>query len=375
MWFRRILMRYWMILVLVMVTASLTAEKATTDSVLHFIKDFPIEQQIDQLNRISYQSDIPDTLRIQLSTLALIKAEAIGDMVGQKLALNTQIVALLQEGRREEARAAYQQLRQLLEQEKHETEKQISSQIFFRNIFMLGFVLILNMAFWAYKRYVMKKKDTDSLAKVNDEYRERAKELERTNLNIERAKKQLEGLARTDPLTRLLNRRGMEERIHYEIQRFKRYSKPFAVIISDIDDFKKVNDTYGHNCGDYVLTCVSELISDVIRKIDIACRWGGEEFLLLLPETDLEGGGILAEKLKDLISITPYQFEGIDIQFSMTFGVSVFDGGKNIDVVIQEADEALYYGKEHGKDQVVLHGRYGHTQVQSTDPITIPDLT
>jgi diguanylate cyclase (GGDEF)-like protein len=96
----------------------------------------------------------------------------------------------------------------------------------------------------------------------------------------------------------------------------------------------------------------------VVRKIDIVCRWGGEEFLLLLPETDLEGGAILAEKIKDLISITPYQFKDIDLQFSMTFGVSIFDGSKNVDDVIKEADEALYYGKTHGKNQVVKHGMY-----------------
>lgn len=330
----------------------------TTDSVMQYIEEMSIEDQIAQLNRMAYSTELPDSVRIQLTFEAQKKAISIGDIASQALALHTRIPLLTDNGDKSQAIETYIELHKLLEQNIVTTEKQVSSQIFLRNLFMLGFVLILNLAFWAYNRYIIKKQDTDKLAIINSEIQAKARELEETNLEIQLAKQKLEGLARTDPLTHLLNRRGMEERIRYEIQRFKRYQKPFSVIISDIDNFKNVNDTWGHDCGDFVLKSVAELMGNIARKIDIVCRWGGEEFLLLLPETELEGGVTLAEKIKDLISITPYQFNDIDLQFSMTFGVSIFDGTKNVDDVIKEADEALYYGKNHGKNQVVQYGTY-----------------
>lgn len=350
-------MRHGFLVVLLLLCGSMMAQ-ITADSVMQYVSEMSIEDQIAQLNRMAYASDLADSIRIQLTLEAQKRALSIGDVPNQALALHTRIPLLNKAGYRQEAIDTYTDLRRLLEQNIEATEKQVSSQIFLRNLFMLGFVLILNLAFWAYNRYIIKKQDTDKLAIINTEIQAKARELEETNIEIQRAKKKMEGLARTDPLTHLLNRRGMEERIRYEIQRFKRYQKSFSIIISDIDDFKKVNDTWGHDCGDYVLGSVAELMSEVVRKIDIVCRWGGEEFLLLLPETDLEGGAILAEKIKDLISITPYQFKDIDLQFSMTFGVSIFDGSKNVDDVIKEADEALYYGKTHGKNQVVKHGMY-----------------
>lgn len=350
-------MRFGLAIILMLLCGSVLAQ-ITADSVMQYIGELSIEDQIAQLNRMAYSSELPDTTRIQLTLEAQKKALSIGDIPNQALALHTRIPLLTEAGYRREAVDTYAELRRILEQNIISTEKQVSSQIFLRNLFMLGFVLILNLAFWAYNRYIIKKQDTDKLAIINTEIQAKAQELEETNMEIQLAKQKLEGLARTDPLTHLLNRRGMEERIRYEIQRFKRYHKSFSVIISDIDDFKKVNDTWGHDCGDYVLGSVAELMSEVVRKIDIVCRWGGEEFMLLLPDTDLEGGAVLAEKIKDLISITPYQFKKIDLQFSMTFGVSIFDGTKNVDDVIKEADEALYHGKTHGKNQVVKHGTY-----------------
>jgi diguanylate cyclase (GGDEF)-like protein len=102
--------------------------------------------------------------------------------------------------------------------------------------------------------------------------------------------------SRTDPLTKLSNRRDMLEKIEFERIRFERSKRPFVFILCDIDKFKNFNDEYGHKTGDFVLVSIAKLMLETMRKQDQVCRWGGEEFLLLLPETEFEGGGILAEK-------------------------------------------------------------------------------
>ncbi|MCK4654413.1 MAG: GGDEF domain-containing protein [Candidatus Cloacimonetes bacterium] len=186
-----------------------------------------------------------------------------------------------------------------------------------------------------------------SLSKAN-------KQLEKANDDLEKANIKLELIAKTDPLTNLSNRRDMIEKIEHEQKRFGRNGKPFILVMSDIDYFKSVNDRYGHDGGDFVLESIAKLMQSVVRKQDIVGRWGGEEFLILLPETDLEGGRALAEKIRKNISITPYVFSDKKIPITMTFGVSVYNKPMDLDLCIKKADEALYKGKKRGKNCVVL---------------------
>jgi len=168
-----------------------------------------------------------------------------------------------------------------------------------------------------------------------------------------RAEQQMEKLATTDTLTGLFNRRKMLESIHQEEIRFQRDKKPFLLVITDIDYFKKFNDNYGHDCGDYVLQQVSALMKESLRQQDVVSRWGGEEFLIMLPETELEGGIKAIEKLRETLASTVYKYEGNTFSVTMTFGVTSYDGSCNVDSCIKHADEVLYAGKRGGRNRVV----------------------
>ncbi|MDT8403660.1 GGDEF domain-containing protein [Sulfuriflexus sp.] len=171
-----------------------------------------------------------------------------------------------------------------------------------------------------------------------------------------RAEKDMERLATTDALTRLYNRRKMREMLERERLRFERDRKPFIIAITDIDYFKSFNDLHGHDCGDYVLQKVSRLMQNCLRKQDVIARWGGEEFLIMLPETEIEGGVKAIEKIRETIAETRYRFGGEEFKVTMTFGVAIFDGTQHIDGCIKQADQMLYAGKHGGRNCVVAVG-------------------
>jgi len=180
------------------------------------------------------------------------------------------------------------------------------------------------------------------------------KKLNKTVHELNSANFKLEQISRTDPLTKISNRRDMIEKIEHEKKRFSRNGKPFVLIMADIDNFKQVNDKYGHDAGDFVLESIAHLMQASVRKQDIIGRWGGEEFLLLLPETDVEGGKALSEKIRKSVSITPYVISDKKIPITTTLGVSVYDRPMDFEQCIKLADQALYEGKNKGKNCVVI---------------------
>jgi diguanylate cyclase (GGDEF)-like protein len=164
-------------------------------------------------------------------------------------------------------------------------------------------------------------------------------------------KKRVEELSITDQLTQLHNRMYLENSFHKEIKRAKRYNHSFAVIMLDIDHFKEVNDTYGHDVGDNVLITISKILSDHIRETDILGRWGGEEFLIISPHTNKSEAYALAEKLRIAIETYPINIIG---HKSCSFGVSVFDlQDETFKEVVKHADEALYIAKNSGRNCAV----------------------
>ncbi len=199
-----------------------------------------------------------------------------------------------------------------------------------------------------------------TLDELEERVIERTKDLKAANdkLLIEiaerkRAEKALEEAARTDALTGLLNRRAMLERMNAEIDRFHRNQVSFTLILGDIDFFKSVNDTYGHPEGDRIIKLIANALRSGVRSVDMVARWGGEEFLLMLPDTGLAGGSEVAEKLRKSIygNIWPTGHE--EKLVSMSLGVSVFDGSGHLEDCIKQADEALYEAKESGRNRVV----------------------
>jgi diguanylate cyclase (GGDEF)-like protein len=171
------------------------------------------------------------------------------------------------------------------------------------------------------------------------------------SIDVERS---MEALAMTDALTKLPNRRRMRELLEAERVRCARGGHPFGVVLGDIDAFKLINDTRGHDCGDHVLTEVAAALRGVLRAQDAVARWGGEEFLFLLPDTDLGGAGVVAEKLRATLEATAIAFAERLVPVAMTFGVAVCTRGTTVKDAIGRADRALYSGKVAGKNQVVL---------------------
>lgn len=163
----------------------------------------------------------------------------------------------------------------------------------------------------------------------------------------------------TDPLTSLLNRRYFEERISEEMERSKRHRQPFSLIILDIDDFKVLNDSYGHLCGDEILKTTTNVIRRCVRVIDIAARYGGEEFAVILPTTDIDDAGIIAERIRSEIAGTVCLIKdaGKTLSITVSLGIASFpDDASTITELINNADRALYSAKNQGKNRVVSFG-------------------
>ena len=162
----------------------------------------------------------------------------------------------------------------------------------------------------------------------------------------------LDAAAGQDPLTKLFNRRTMEENLDKALDEAKTNGTIFSLVMGDIDFFKKINDTYGHDCGDVALVSVADILKACVRDGDYVCRWGGEEFLLLI--TGNRGvATTVAERIRSRIENNVVEFSGNKIKFTMTLGVSTYAPGYSLEALINQADENLYYGKEHGRNQVV----------------------
>ncbi|WP_271253666.1 GGDEF domain-containing protein [Pseudanabaena sp. Chao 1811] len=158
--------------------------------------------------------------------------------------------------------------------------------------------------------------------------------------------------ANTDVLTHLLNRRAMMQKLEKEINHFYRSDRPFAIILIDVDFFKRVNDVYGHDGGDTVLMHLAQILQTKMRHIDSASRWGGEEFLILLPDTTLYKAQEIAERLRSYIEANPTQS---NIQITISLGIAVIrQHGNSLESLITAADHALYEAKRTGRNRVVV---------------------
>lgn len=180
-------------------------------------------------------------------------------------------------------------------------------------------------------------------------------ELERS---LKKANEEIRVLSITDSLTGCFNRGYMNEHLQKEILRSKRYRHPLSVVLCDIDHFKMVNDTYGHQIGDRVLIAFAQVIRETIReKIDWGVRYGGEEFLIVLPETEFNRGCITAERLRQAVSQMEIEEQNRTIKITASFGVTGFDADTDDqkvspDAVINRADEQLYKAKREGRNRV-----------------------
>ncbi|MBU2590401.1 MAG: diguanylate cyclase [Nitrospinae bacterium] len=177
--------------------------------------------------------------------------------------------------------------------------------------------------------------------------------LSKVNKNLKDENYKLEGVANYDFLTRLYNRSKFADFIGHEIKTIKRYGgKLFSVFLLDIDFFKKINDTYGHLAGDMVLKELADLLKLSLRESDIISRWGGEEFITLLPSTSIDNASMIAEKIRK--NIEAHTFSRDDIKATCSFGVAEYRAGETEEALFKRVDEALYRAKEGGRNRVEL---------------------
>lgn len=176
------------------------------------------------------------------------------------------------------------------------------------------------------------------------------------NEELQRANEILSQLSITDGLTKLHNHRYFQDHLTREIKRVSRTKQPLALILLDIDDFKLLNDTYGHAAGDDVLTSLAAIMNDSARESDLIARYGGEEFVILMPNTDLAGAVHLAEKIRMAVETTRLIIgDGMKpIEITISLGVAVYDGNRR--EFFSEADRALYQAKAAGKNCVIIAG-------------------
>ncbi len=198
----------------------------------------------------------------------------------------------------------------------------------------------------------------DFIAKTSDHVeflaRVRAHEkLAKTIHELEESKRFLKEQANTDPLTRLANRRNFFQAASRDMAQMQRQNEHFSLIMIDIDHFKKINDTYGHQTGDYILVELSKVLSSAVREVDTLARIGGEEFVVASPHTNRLAAIVLSERLRKSAESTEFVFEGNNIPVTISLGIATMTkGGDDIDKLLAVADSRLYIAKQKGRNRI-----------------------
>jgi diguanylate cyclase (GGDEF)-like protein len=190
----------------------------------------------------------------------------------------------------------------------------------------------------------------NELTNLMRENARKSRELSRRNRELEDAYRRIDEMARTDPLTGVLNRRGMDEMVRREMHRAERNGQPLTLGMMDLDHFKAINDDFGHDAGDAVLRTVGALLNDNLRPYDVAARLGGEEFVFLLSACDLAQGTTVAERLRGVLART--RIEGVSRPVTMSIGVTPLRPREGLEAALRRADSALYDAKQAGRDRV-----------------------
>ena len=173
---------------------------------------------------------------------------------------------------------------------------------------------------------------------------------------LEQKKKELEQLAYYDPLTGMPNRRFFFDQTAILMENAKRYGMPLSLLVMDIDHFKKINDTYGHDAGDLVLKSFAEILRKSIRHADLPARFGGEEFVLLMPNTNLQQAKVVAERIRSNFQNSVVVYQGQEISTTVSGGLATYTPGvQSIDELIKMADEALYEAKRGGRNRIEVY--------------------
>lgn len=208
--------------------------------------------------------------------------------------------------------------------------------------------------------YIIRKKNRytrEQMEKITHLNKELSSALE----NLDNKNRQIQELVITDKLTKLYNRNYMFSTLEDEISRYARYDYKFSIIMLDIDNFKRLNDTYGHLAGDAVLNNLGSMLKDKLRPTDRAFRFGGEEFVVVLPDTEATIAYIVAERIREAFESKTFSFNtaedsrSVTVSSTVSIGITAFRNGMSIQQLLDEADVAMYKAKSLGKNRVVRH--------------------
>lgn len=299
---------------------------------------------------ISKRLNLSHTVLDTRKTLALIhqargSCSAAYEQLSLAIEEQEQLIEEENQERLAEMRAQFetetkQQRIEILERDQQIQAISLSRQTLIRNGLIVGLgLLVLILALLA-QRYQEKTRAHALIQSKNQE--------------LSNAYRQLELTSREDPLTGIANRRELCRRFEEDRHRADRRRESLSLILCDVDHFKTINDTRGHDCGDRVLKELARMLRSGVRRQDTVGRWGGEEFLIILPDTDIHGAILLAEKIRTKIAARGFQCENAPFRVTMTLGASQVRARETMDDAVKRADKALYQGKEAGRNRVVM---------------------
>ena len=173
-------------------------------------------------------------------------------------------------------------------------------------------------------------------------------ELENSNVKLQKNEEEIKKLLMTDWLTGVANRRYLDQRLEKELNRFHRHGNPLSLIMADLDNFKKINDRYGHSIGDKVITIFTQVMKKNIRNIDLISRYGGEEFIIMLPETSQDGAVELAERIR--IAMEAEKIDSVSEVVTASFGITIAKPRDTFESILRRVDLAMYESKDKGKN-------------------------
>jgi diguanylate cyclase len=197
-------------------------------------------------------------------------------------------------------------------------------------------------------------KRLDELEEENEQMRERIGKLENSRMQLHEQLLASEQKMLRDPLTGLPNRLALDERLGLEMARMKRESSPLSIAIWDIDHFKSVNDTFGHQAGDKALHVVGRTLHKLVRDVDMVARFGGEEFVMILPKATLQQAFVILERIRETLANTAFRFKETPLKITLSCGVAEFQPHETSEMALVRADDALYRAKSNGRNRTEI---------------------
>ncbi|TVQ74541.1 MAG: GGDEF domain-containing protein [Oceanospirillales bacterium] len=199
---------------------------------------------------------------------------------------------------------------------------------------------------------VSEQKRIESLQAEKKALMERLDSMEQQSIQLRQSAEDAHVKSRTDPLTGLPNRLAYDQRFNEELARFNRYGTVFSLCVADIDYFKRINDDYGHLAGDKVLRLMARILKNQLRNVDFIARFGGEEFVILMPSTDADAARVAAEKVRQTIETSPFNFQSNPVKITMSFGITQVEEEDSVSSMFARADKAMYTAKQEGRNRV-----------------------